>query len=110
MWSDFRPKSLGGRITKRMADFNTLILESGLKDIEFLVLILHGLIFTLIPLAVDQTNSCFCLSRKKWAAVLNSLLSLELHLIIIQLSLTPMCEVGTYTIKIRECVALSSSI
>lgn len=41
MWSDFCPKSLGGRITKRMEDFNTLILESGLKDIE-----LFGVNFT----------------------------------------------------------------
>lgn len=56
MWSDFCPKSLGGRITKKMEDFNTLILESALKDIE-----LFGANFTWSNLC---SNPACCSSDK----------------------------------------------
>ena len=53
MWLDFFLKCLEGRVTKNMKDFNTLIHEFGLKDLSYLVLILHGLIFAMILLAIN---------------------------------------------------------
>lgn len=53
MWLDFFLKCLEGRVTKNMKDFNTLIHEFGLKDLSYLVLNLHGLIFAMILLAIN---------------------------------------------------------
>lgn len=46
-------KCLEGRVTKNVKDFNTLIHEFGLKDLELSSPNLHGLIFAMILLAIN---------------------------------------------------------